>query len=88
VFRDLVGRFTLDHVKDVGAYVKKNPWVAVGAAVALGIVVARGGRMSRMMRRELFDAVLAVAGTLAVTVAKDAAVHAARDWAERRDFLH
>jgi hypothetical protein len=85
---DLVGRFTLDHAKDIGRYVAKNPLVAVGAAVAIGVIVARGGRLSRTMRRELFDAALAVAGTLAVSVAKDAAVHAARDWADKRDFLH
>ena len=85
---DLVGRFTLDHAKDLGRYVAKNPLIAVGAAIAIGVIAARGGKMSRVMRRELFDAALAVAGTLAITVAKDAAVHAARDWAERRDFLH
>ncbi len=88
MLRDLVGSFTVDHAKDVGRYVAKNPLVAVGAAVALGVIVARGGKLSRTMRRELFDIVLAVAGTLALNVAKDAAVHAARDWADRRDFLH
>lgn len=88
MLRDLVGHFTIDHAKDIGRYVAKNPLIAVGAAVALGVIVARGGRLSHTMRRELFDAALAVAGTLAITVAKDAAVHAARDWAERRDFLH
>jgi hypothetical protein len=88
VLRDLLGSFTVDHAKDIGRYIAKNPLVAVGAALALGVIVARGGKLSHTMRRELFDAALAVAGTLAITVAKDAAVHAARDWADRRDFLH
>jgi hypothetical protein len=88
VLRDLVGSFTVDHAKDIGRYIAKNPLVAVGAALALGVIVARRGKLSRTMRHELFDAALAVAGTLAITVAKDAAVLAARDWAERRDFLH
>jgi hypothetical protein len=88
VLHELVDRFTVDHARDIGRYVAKNPLVAVGAAVAIGVIVARGGKLSRTMRHELFDVVLAVAGTLAMNVAKDAAVHAARDWAERRDFLH
>ncbi|HEX4451913.1 MAG TPA: hypothetical protein VH143_13640 [Kofleriaceae bacterium] len=88
MLHELVDRFTVDHARDIGRYVAKNPLVAVGAAVAIGVIVARGGKLSRTMRHELFDVVLAVAGTLAMNVAKDAAVHAARDWAERRDFLH
>jgi hypothetical protein len=82
--RRLLSRFAVAHADELRVHVMRSPLAAIGVAFAAGLAAGSSGYTSRLVKRESFEAALAIVGSMLFATARDAVMRSAREWMQQR----